>query len=64
MLETNTFSFNRRKKVWVKNTIYGIGSNPPGWKGWHFKIRFVARKEPLIQPYFSMAKIAYAEHVG
>ena len=64
MSETNSFSFNRRKKGQVKNIIYGTGSNPPGWKGWHFKIRLMARKEPLIQPYFSMTPIAYAEHVG
>jgi len=43
---------------------HGTGSKPPGLKGWHLEIRFTARKQPLTGPYFSMAEIAYTEHVG
>lgn len=33
-------------------------------QGWHFETLFIARKVPLITPFFNITSIAYAEQVG
>jgi hypothetical protein len=45
-------------------SIYGIGSNPPALNGWQREIRRAAYIDPFKAPCFSIASIAYCEHVG
>jgi len=42
----------------------GTGSTPPLQKGLHRNIRQMARNIPRKNPRFSIASIAYSEHVG
>ena len=43
---------------------YGTGSYPPFENGLHRNILFIAKKPPFMAPYFSIASMAYCEHVG
>lgn len=47
-----------------ESTYYFTGSYPPLQKGLHLKILLMAINKPFSAPYFSMACIAYSEHVG
>ena len=46
------------------NYIYGNGSGPPLFHGWHFKILFAAKNKALKKLYFFKASIVYSEHDG
>jgi hypothetical protein len=41
----------------------GTGSCPPGWNGWHLRMRLIASQTPY-SPCCSMASAAYTEQVG
>lgn len=43
---------------------HGTGSNPPGWKGWHFAILLTPNHTPFKAPYLSIALIMYSEQEG
>jgi hypothetical protein len=46
----NADHMEKRKESILQDSDQGTGSKPPGWNGWHFNIRFIARKEPLRLP--------------
>ncbi len=43
---------------------FGTESNPPLFQGWHLKILFSPKTDPLMIPWRPMACLAYSEHVG
>ncbi len=42
----------------LKYNFHGTGSYPHSLNGLHFKIRLIAKKEPLKKPYFFIASNA------
>ena len=62
----NTLSNLKTVKIFfaIKFTIYGTGSYPPGFIGWHFEILFIPKKPPFITPYLIIASFVYCEQVG
>jgi hypothetical protein len=42
----------------------GTGSNPPGWRGWHFKNLLRASQVPSMIPKRSIEREAYEEQEG